>query len=262
MKMKNLFFAITLTAIASGCTVDTPYGQNRTSPIRPVPNPVRTSTRAEANFSATSEISTRLRAKFVCSESEMTFCSKLAARLASSVVLDQAELVNSAPFDVKIMIDPEFELMDKTGNYYRIICNQISVTVSSDRKVYSKITIEPKALPRKLGSQNAKDQYLKAAARELAPFLKKELEKLSTREVAVSEVKFGLENVQENPDAGNIAGKVEAVSRILASTPGVINYMNIQQDVRSATCSFRIVYMRDHFPQGLSNYLNLKLAGK
>ena len=75
-------------------------------------------------------------------------------------------------------------------------------------------------------------------------------------------VNFALSNANEYASSNSLAAEVSKVAQILSSTSVIINYLNISQNVATATCSFRIVYLRDQFPQGLTNVLNLKLAKK
>ena len=262
MKKTNLLFAVIALALSNGCAIESAQISPEVKPIRKAPAPVRAVTQADANFSVVSEVSTKTRAVFNYPAAEKTFCQNLAVRLAGTVVLDKAEIVFNSPGDVVIKLSPEFELLDKTRNYYRIKCNQISVSIASRQKVYAMTTIEPKPLPRKLGIQNAKNQYLAPAVKAIVPFLKKELEKISNKSVAVSVLDFSLANAQKNPESQYVAVQVNKISKILSSTPGIINFTNIRQDVSRATCSFRVVYLKDRFPQGLSNVLNAKLAGK
>lgn len=260
---KTILLIAAATALAfSGCTIEPAYVPDKPAPLPVAPAPARMLNQANANFSVSGEVNTKLRAFFKYPESEHNFALKLAQRLSERVVLEKADLVVQNAGDIAITLNPEFELLDQTGNYYRMICRQISVTIASPHKVYAVTTVTPTALPRKLGAQPAKDQYLAQAVDALVPFLKKELEKLSREQVAVSVVDFGLANVQAYPESQYIAGGINRITQILNTTPGIINFTNIRQDVASASCSFRIVYLKEHFPQGISNVLNLKLAGK
>ncbi|MBQ9775750.1 MAG: hypothetical protein IJW17_06900 [Lentisphaeria bacterium] len=262
MKKVNLLIAAVSVALSCGCTIDRVRVSPEPQPLPAAPAPVKMVTQADADFSVASEVNTKLRVVFNWTDAEKSFCTKLAERLAGKVVLDEAEIVRNSQGDVVITLQPEFELVDKTGEYYRINCNQIAVSIASKQKVHAVTTVEPKALPRKLGAQNAKNQYLTLAVEQIAPFLKKELEKLSKEQVAVSVVDFALKNVQEQPESQYVAAQINKITRILSSTSGVINFTNIRQDVSKAACSFRVVYLKEQFPQGISNVLNLKLAGK
>ena len=262
MKKTNLSALAFLALLGFGCTLDEAGIAPKMEPLPTAPAPVRTATQAEANFSVASEVSTKLHVTFNYDPAEATFCAKLAQRLAGQVILDKAEIVFGRPGDLSIMIRPEFELLDKSREYCRINCTEVAVAISSKQKIYAMTTVTPKALPRKLGAQNAKNQYLPQVTAAVAPFLKAQLEKISREQVAVSEVEFALANVQEQPEARVVAVQVARITRILNTTPGIINFTNIRQDVSKAACSFRVVYLKNEFPEGISNALNLKLAGK
>ena len=257
-----MFTAVCIAVLCSGCATECSQAACGGQPLPQGHAPVRLVTQANANFSVASEVNTKLRVVFRLSSAEKTFSLRLAERLAGSIVLDKADILINSPGDIVISITPEFELVDKTRDYHRVKCNRIAVSIASKQKVYAMKTIEPKALPRKLGIQNAKNQYLEPAAKALVPYLRKQLEKISNEYVAVSVVDFALANVQERPEPQYVAAQVNKVAQILSSTSGIINYTNIRQDVSTARCSFRIVYLKDQFPQGITNVLNLKLAGK
>ena len=263
MKKTNLLATVVFSMLFSGCAIENAYvPPAKPQPLPPGQAPVRTVTQANANFSVSSEVSTKLRVRFKWTSGEQTFASKLAERLAGNVVLEKAEIVLNSKGDAFITIDPAFELIDKTRNYYRINCKQISVAIASNHKIYAIKTVELKPMPRKLGAQNAKDQYLAPAVEAIAPFLKNELERISREEFSVSILNFALANVQEHPESQYVSAQINRIAEIMRTTPGIVNFENIRQDVSSATCSFRVVYLKDRFPQGLSNVLNTKLAGK
>lgn len=262
MKKINLFFAAVSVLFFGGCASDKVVIQRKPQPLPAAHAPVRATTTANANFTVADEVNAKLRVSFYPSPAEKSFCIKLAKRLADSVVLDKADIVLSSGGDVVISLKPEFELIDKTGNYYRVNCNEFTASIFSKQKIYAMTTIEPAPLPRKLGADKAKNQYMKPIADAIVPFLKKELDKISNGQIAVSIVDFSLKNIQENPEPQYVAAQVNRIAQVLSSMSGVINYTNIRQDVSKAACSFRIVYLKEQFPQGITNVLNLKLASK
>ena len=262
MKKISVFIAAVFAVLNSGCAIERTQVQALPQPLPSSPAPIRDVTQANANFSVAGEVNTKLRVCFNWNAAETTFNSNLAARLAEKVVLSKADLILNGKGDIVITLQPQFELLDKSGEYYRINCTQVTASIASAQKVYAMTTIEPKELPRKLGAQKAKNQYLNPVANTLAPFLKKELEKLCNEQVAVSVIDFALANVQEQPEPQYVAAQVNKISQILSSMSGIINFTNIRQDVSKASCSFRVVYLKEQFPQGIANVVNLKLAGK
>lgn len=259
MKKVTMFLLGGVGLIWSGCTPI--YVQPRPEPFPVESSPINKNTQVDRNaFSIDSEVRDKLRVMIFDNKKEFSFCKKLANTLASSVITDNSEIISSTPYDVAIFLDPEFELIDKDGEYYRINCEQLTVTIRSARKVYAVKVIEPKPLPRKLSIDKAKDQYIKSAAAEISPFLTAELEKIANYEIGVSEVGFNLQNVSEKADSADISENVEKISRILRSTPGIVNYTLLNQDINKAHCTFRIVYLKDDFRQGLTNVLNVKLT--
>ena len=266
MKTINLLAVAVISGLASGCAskVDTPSPQ----PSPQVQAPVKTScpqvqamVQKKGNFSAVREHDAKLRLAFSW-KSEDDFSVKLADRLTGNIVLEKADIVKPDNADAFIMIAPEFELKDKTGGYYRYSCSQVKISVISNRKIFAMKVFEPKEMPRKLGAQNAKNQYLNQTEKAITPFLKKELEKISKEQIAVRKVDFALKNTQAKTDSLYVAKQIDKIVRILGADANIIRFANIHQDNARAICSFRIVYLKEKFPQGIINYLNLKLAGK
>lgn len=274
MKKFNIFTAAVFAVLASGCASDNlpPQAEERNivvsapavpvPPVKPAPAPIRTVTQAKATFSVASEVNTKLRIVFAAHGNENVFTAKLARRLAGKVVVSKADIINSGVCDMVINITPEFEVIDKTREYYRVNCKQIDVSISTGRKIYAAMTCEVENLPRKLGLQNAKDQYLPQAVNAIAPFLGKELERISNEQVAVSEVNLTLANLQTKPEPRYVSEQVNRAAEILSAMSGVLNFTNVRQDVNKATCTFRIVYLKEQFPQGIANVLNAKLSSK
>ena len=273
MKTLNLFHAAVFAMLASGCASDLPpQAAERkivvsapvapAKPVAPAPAPIRTATQAKATFSVADEVNTKLRVAFNTPSNENNFTTKLARRLVEKVVVSKADIVLQEPCDMLISIDPEFEIIDKSREYYRVNCKQIYVTIRTARKVFAAKNCEVENLPRKLGLQNAKEQYLPQAVNEIAPFLGKELERISNSHVAVSEINLTLANLQSRPEPGYVSAQVNRVAEILGGMSGVLNFTNVRQDVNKATCTFRVVYLKEQFPQGFANVLNGKLSGK
>lgn len=261
-KMKRFVFAIFAAAALTGCQSTTvkqpvPAAESQQNiQNQPVP------TQATVDFSLDSATEAKLRAKFAWNDKEDTFCRDLARRLAQSGMLNYVDIVSdkNKNCDIVITLNPEFEEKDKSGNYYNIVCNQIVASIQSSAKINSIITIEPKSMPRKLGLKNAKAQYLKPAVKELSPALIAALQKLNSDKLAVSNIKFQLKKNNDKPTNARGAAAVTQISDILKNMPGVLEYTNISQCGTLNTCTFRVVYLRANYPQGIYNALNLKLA--
>lgn len=131
-----------------------------------------------------------------------------------------------------------------------------------NQKTIALKTIELKPMQRKLEIEQAKNQYLKPAVEKLVPYLRKELNRINNEHVAVAIVDFALANTKDQPSSDSIAKEVKKIAWIMVNTPGIINSSVIRQDVNKAACTYRVVYLKDKFPQGLQNELNLKLANK
>ena len=262
MKKTTLTIFAGTCALLAGCS--TPQGIYVPNPAPQPPEtgtPIRSVTQANANVLAINETSLKLRTTMGSSGSEAVFNRKLMERLAATVN-GITEFTPSGTGDVQILISSSFEQKDADAGFYRVRCEQVTVAVWYQGKQIAYKVVEPRELPRKSGLQNAKDQYLNPVATAIAPFLQKELLNLSATELAVGELSFGLKNSQSAPSSVNVAVQVNRIKNALGDMAGVVNYALVSQDVTSATCTFRVVYRKKDYPQGLVNALNLKLANQ
>lgn len=224
-------------------------------------SPVRVFSQTKVDFISVDEVNLKLRAGMVSSGKETAFNQKLIQRLAGNV-LSVAELASGDSGDVKIVLSSDFEHKDSEGEYRRIRCVQVNVAIFSQGRQIATKVVEPREMQRVKGEQAAKDQYLPAVVAEIAPFLQKELLALSKTELAVSELNFTLARKQKKSSTASVAAEINKLKQAFDQMDGVINYTITKQDVKNATCSFRIVYQKRQFPQGLANALNHALSSK
>ena len=162
-------------------------------------------------------------------------------------------------YDGVIRVSNEFEIKDKTGEYVRVICKGIRIEMFFGNQLKMAKNIRLRALPRKLGFDNAVDQYLTPAAREASKFLSSRIAAVNREKLAVREIVIKISgSTKESKRA--FSREVDKVARVIGSIKGVINYRNIAQDPASSTCTFRIVYTKEQMPQGIRNVLNNKLT--
>lgn len=249
-------------ALLAGCsTPETIYVPRPAPQLPEATAPQRIETQASADFVVVNEVSLKLRSHLSSSGQETAFNRKLMQQLAAAMS-GITDFVPAESSDVKIILSSSFEQKDADAGFFRIRCEQVSATMWYQGKQIASKVVNPVELPRKAGIQNAKDQYLAPAAESLAPFLQKELLNLSNTELAVSELNFGLANGQKKSTSSNVAAQVNRIKKTLDKLEGVVNYTIVSQNVANATCSFRVVYKKQLFPQGLANVLNLKLANQ
>lgn len=265
--MKSATFIIGLLSIflLAGCATDKPYVPAPAKEIKPIA-PINTETTVNSEgFSIVDETNTCLRVRFSGTSAEKSFCEALVRRLAEAINKDgKVRVVNDTPYDLIIAVNPEFEIFDRDGDYVRIKCKQVFFSIrpmhSKSKDVYAVKTVVPADLPRQLGADRAKEQYLPPVATEAVPFLNKELERICDNMLAVTEMKFRLKNYLSKPSPVQLAAQVEKINTVLSNMPGIVSIQNISQDTASASCTYRIVYLKEQFPQGIANVINLKLV--
>ena len=218
-------------------------------------------TQTNADFVLVEEVSLKPRTLLVASGPEQAFNQKLLLRL-SAQISETTELVTAVPADFKVVLASDFEVVDSEGDFRRIRCNQVSaVLFYQGRQIAAKV-VTPKELPRKLGEDKAKEQYLTSVVAELVPFLQQELLRHSNSEIAVSKLNFNLGSTGKKSTTVTVAEQVAKIKQAFDKLEGIVQYKIIKQDVKMATCSFLVVYHKRQFPQGLSNALNNILANK
>ena len=260
MKKLNLLTAAVVVALGTGCAIDDAHTAPRQQQLPEKHAPVYQATRvSQLSFSAENEVSTKLVLKLINSDQEPAFCNTLFERITGDLLPDKAEITSGSQYDAALYFLPEFDVIDVDGPYTRVNCSKIMVRITLGSKVYALKTFYPKPMPRKQGLQRAKNQYVDAVAKPVIKFLRKELDRLVNKELAVSEIDFNLQNSSQLPEQADIAREVARINNVLASTQGIVNYYNISQNTANARCTFRVVYHKRLFPQGIINYLNLSL---
>ncbi len=265
MKSVTFITGVLSMFLVAGCAADKPYVPAPAKELKPAA-PVNTETTVNTEgFSIVDETNTCLRVRFSGTTAESSFCEALVRRLAEAINKDgKVRIVNDAPYDLSIAVNPEFEVFDRDGDYVRIKCKQVFFSIrpmhSKSKDVYAVKTVIPADLPRQLGEDRAKMQYLTSVTTEAAPFLNKELERIGDKMLAATEMKFRLKNYLSKPSPVQLAAQVEKINTVLSSTPGIVSIQNISQDTASASCTYRIVYLKEQFPQGIANVINLKLV--
>ncbi len=275
MKIQSLLIGALIALCIAGCTTDEyhvhapppDYWPKVTPPVPVLPPAVDSPPTADVGgFMIAEEANTKLRVNFAgpWSGSDSAFCEKLAEKLAESInETRNIRLVSGAPFDLNVMIKPEFEVFDRDGEYVRVNCRRVNVSIrpmfAYGQSILAVKSVTPKDMPRQLGLDRAKEQYLPAVAQAFAPFLNKELTYIGDTMLAATDIKFALRNPMVRPTAKRLALEVAKIDSVLKSTSGVVSFQNIYQDTEAATCTFRVVYLREAFPQGISNVVNLRL---
>ncbi len=263
MKIASLFVGTCLSLFAVGCGIDNPYVSPpqreivQQTPSQPI------TVAAPSSIFIENEISTSLRVG-IFAQDEKEFCDKLAALLAESADRNNVKFVSTGPWDVNIILKPEFEIIDMDNEYCRIDCKQlncsIQLIISGNKKEVCAIkTFIPEKMPRQLGKTRAKDQYLMPLSKQIVPFVNKELANINRNKIAVSDIAFKLQNIQTDFALINISSRINKINGVLKHSPGIVNYQIVSQDEKNARCTFRIAYLKDAFPQGLTNYLNQQL---
>ena len=241
----------------SGCCSEECSKEVAPAPVAPPVKKVTTARVQNISFSVGDEVKTKLRLQIRHSAGNEDFSERLVQMIGDDL-LKEVEIGKFSESDGVIRLGNEFKVVDKTGEYVRVICKRISVSVVCYDQLKSSKTIRLKGMPRKLGYDNAVEQYLDPAARELRKYLVPKIAALNNELLGVSQITMQIRNFKRG-DNQIFSREVEKIVRTLGTVNGVLKCQNIAQDIAAGTCTLRIVYSKRNFPQGVRNALNNKL---
>ena len=257
MKKNLLLAVVAFSALMTGCCKD--HSTSGAAAPAPVPEKKERPAKVETlAFSVGDEVKAKLRLKIEHSKGNAEFSQKL-FDLISDDLLSEAQIGMFRNYDGVIRLSNDFEIKDKTGEYVRVICKGIRVEMffSNQLQMARRITLRP--LPRKLGYDNAVEQYLTPAAREVRKFLARKIAEVNREQLAVREITVKIAGSRKGK-VENFSQEVVRVAQTVSSIKGVLSYQILNQDPVVGNCTFRIVYVKGQLPQGMRNILNNKLA--
>ena len=257
MKKSIFLTALACGAFLTGCC-DVPV-ESAPQPAAPVPVKKKAEkTKVEnLSFAVGDEVKAKLRLR-VDYRGNKQFSQKL-FELISDDLLSEAEFGSFSSYDGVIRLGNEFEVKDKSGEYFRVICKKVRVEMYFNDQLQVSRTLKLAPQPRKLGYDNAVEQYLEPAAREVRKFLANRIAAVNRSKLGVCEISVKISGSRARSSAA-FSQEISKAAAALKSLPGVIKYENVAQDVAAGSCTFRVVYVKEKSPQGLRNIFNSKLA--
>ena len=192
---------------------------------------------------------------------EADFCRKVADECAQQLLPKHARVVTVPKADMTVVLDAEFKEIDAFGEYVRMECKECRAKILDIRKdeLSSLIVVRPRALPRQLGRDEAVNQYVLPASRELVPRLRDEIDRLANENICVEEVTFLVKCVPFLNATRTFQREIQHIKAILNDERDILSWELLSQDAGNQRCRFRIVYKKGGFPEGLSNKLGSKL---
>ena len=190
-----------------------------------------------------------------CSPTSQNAAAAVSERVRDAVEGALAPTVTISPKLSDIMVDLQVkaELFDKTGDFslYRGEVQAV-VTRVFDSKVLGRSTWVEKG-ERKLGDAEAYRAVAEVLSRQAAPWVAKTIAPASEG-LAAADVRLAVPFYRRTQTQSAYAAKfVETVKTL----DGVVSCVLAQQDLGANQMTFRVVYFKDKFPEGLLNRLTL-----
>lgn len=203
-----------------------------------------------------------LKVAFSGTNDEQDFCQKLIDEMMEQLQTGKIEFADKASADLFVDIKPVFELEDSDSGYYKVVCKRVSLSIKAGNKIYASKVVEPKCLPRKLSVEAAKTQYVSEVSKELVTFMQEDLKRLADKIFGVCNVNVKINNYTKDAweDQHDVCER--AIVGKLKQTDGVINFENLDPNHTLSGYSYRVVYLKEKFPQGFSLNFKLKFVSK
>ena len=193
---------------------------------------------------------------------EKTFCSKLIFECVQRMLPKNVRVVSESKADMIVKIGCEFKEVSTFGEYVKMDCKAVTAGVVGIREeeLSSLMIVHPRSMERKLGRDEAMNQYVMPVCNELLPQLRSEIERLASENIAVEEIIFLVKCAPSGNATDEFRREVQRIKGQLDGTDGILSWDMLKQDAENQRCSFRVVYMRKKYPEGLGNKLGSKLA--
>lgn len=193
---------------------------------------------------------------------ERNFCAKLIQECVQRMLPKNARVVSEAKADMMVKIGCEFKEVSSFGEFVKMECKAVSSSVVGirDEELSSLIVVHPQPMERALGRDEAVNQYVMPACKELLPRLRSEIDRLAGENIAVSQITFLVKCAPSVNATDAFRSEIERIKKLLDGTKGVMSWELAVQDAENQKCTFRIVYMKKKFTEGLSNKLGRELT--
>lgn len=271
--MKSSLVFSVLTCVAMVLLTGCPDDSGRVIVPKPSPKPVLVCSDVVTVSSSQEPV---LRAAFISRKHEdAAFSNLLCDELSMGLLPRHARIVVPGDQDISIIVDPSFEVFDKSGSYVRVKCNYVTLKVCDkrQRELFAIQSITPPEMPRQLGEEAAKCQYVKPVAALLRNKFTQALDTFVGQNVAVREVTISSHELQSAlpPNRpvdflkypvhpGRTADLAYKIGAILDRSEGVIDWMNVGYNKTSGACVYRITYMKSQYKNGIDIYLTHQLG--
>ena len=275
MRLFSSLFGIGVALCMTGCV--TYVVQPEAQPVQPVQQqdetPVtpsrgsevkRTTTElpsTETKILGTAQDKPRVAFRSLTSDgSEATFCKKVASECVQRLLPRQARVVTAPKADMTVVFDAEFKEVSSFGEYVLMECKEFRVRIIdvNEEELSSMIVIHPQKMPRKLGRDEAINQYVAPVCTELFPKLSDEIARLAGENINVEEVTFLVKCAPSSNQTDEFRREMQRIKGILDGESGILSWELSSQDAENQRCTFRVVYKKGSFREGLGNKLGLK----
>ena len=194
---------------------------------------------------------------------ETALATDIVQRIQGSLGSNDAKIVTNGKFDVRLAIRPKLKIVDRDGDYFRMNCTvDVEMTSANGKTIYGTTRIESAAPRRVLGKDAAIAGLAELAATPTADWCRKELNRIVDTEIGVSLLTIQMPAVEEGKtrDAMKDAANIKTIGDEIAKLPNLVSCELADQDLKTGTCKYRVVYFISKYPNGIANEVSVRLG--
>lgn len=156
--------------------------------------------------------------------------------------------------DLRLVIKPTLNQIDKSGEYFRINSRtKLEIKDAYGNQIYGTREVSVKGV-RTLGESEAIHNLSEPTAQESAQWCNEKLAKISEDELDIVVLRIELIKSAGQEDSDETVNiKIKAISDKLAKLPGLVRHDFTGVDTEQNICEFRLVYFKNSHPAGIMN---------
>ena len=259
-KRQNLVlgFCVMAMALFSGCKQNIIIHEGKAEIGRPVP-PVRTMRVVELTRSHHDVLKLFVMGEGA-TDSERQLAAKLVAQVKGGVAPQRADVrtdMNSA--DLVLRVRPHLTTVDHDGNYWRLNCEVLAeMQTRNAESIVAGKSFKYVMDKRVLGLEAAMSPIAEKGGKDVSNWCSSHLAEAFGREVGIALLSIELppppKGMQRNPVNDNRA--ILSIGEELRGMPGLLSYELTGKDEGLGICTYRLVYFRKSFPNGIATHVS------
>ncbi len=254
-KIKVFGIGILLAVLFSGCkTVNNNY-------YGTTPPPPRVKTTETIKLSENHDVLRLFISGEGATEQERQLAGRLVFQAKSGVASNRAEVrLDKASADAVLSIRPHLVTVDHDGNYWRLNCElQTELRATNTQRIFAAKSFKFVAQKRVLGLEAAVAQFEPDGGKAVSDWCAKELTKVYDREIGVSLLVIELPKQLSGARRDSVSDNrlIMRIGDELKRMQGLVSYELTGKDEENGTCTYRVVYFRQAYPNGIGTHVSV-----